>query len=75
MLCSACSARRDWLLINRGRHVWIVCRCGHQWLEPEIRRADFDALVGAPDWTHHDSVQEGLVALGFDGAFAGLYLG
>ena len=33
---TACRARRDWLLINHGRNVWIVCRCSNQWLEPEI---------------------------------------
>src|SRR5689334_14127392 len=42
VICRACRARRDWLLINRGRNVWIVCRCSSQWLDPEISRADFD---------------------------------
>ena len=36
VMCTACRARRDWLLINHGRNVWIVCRCSNQWLEPEI---------------------------------------
>ncbi|MEJ8653808.1 hypothetical protein WKI65_38650 [Streptomyces sp. MS1.AVA.3] len=72
--CSACRARRDWLLINHGRNVWIVCRCSNQWLEPEISRADFDALIAVPDQRTYPSVEEGLAALGFDGAFAGTYL-
>ncbi|NHI05766.1 hypothetical protein STPH2_1129 [Streptomyces sp. KO7888] len=73
-MCSACRARRDWLLINHGRNVWVRCRCGNQWLEPEISRADFDALVGGPQGTTYPSVEAGLAALGFDGAFAGIYL-
>ncbi|MFF4757793.1 hypothetical protein [Streptomyces sp. NPDC001292] len=71
--CSACQARRDWLLINHGRNVWIRCRCGNQWLEPEISRADFDALIGGPNGTTYPSVEAGLFALGFDGVFAGIY--
>ncbi|MEV4864583.1 hypothetical protein [Streptomyces ossamyceticus] len=74
MLCSACQARRDWLLINHGRNVWVRCRCGNQWLEPEISRADFDAMIAIPDGTTYPSVEQGLIALGFDGAFAGTYL-
>ncbi|MFH9734386.1 hypothetical protein [Streptomyces sp. NPDC017260] len=74
VMCSACRARRDWLLINHGRKVWIHCRCGNQWLEPEISRADFDALVGGPNGTTYPSVEAGLFALGFDGVFAGTYL-
>ncbi|WP_239481761.1 hypothetical protein [Streptomyces sp. CS014] len=75
MTCTACRARRDWLLINHGRNVWVCCRCSNQWLEPEIGRADFDALIAIPDGTIYPSVEQGLAALGFDGAFAGMYLG
>jgi hypothetical protein len=74
VMCTDCRARRDWLLINHGRNVWIVCRCSNQWLEPEISRADFDALIAIPDGTTYPSVEQGLAALGFDGAFAGTYL-
>ncbi|MET9205507.1 hypothetical protein ACFVG1_00340 [Streptomyces bacillaris] len=74
MTCTACRARRDWLLINHGRNVWVCCRCSNQWLEPEISRADFDALIAIPDGTIYPSVEQGLAALGFDGAFAGTYL-
>lgn len=74
MMCSACRARRDWLLINRGRNVWVRCRCSNQWLEPEISRADFDAMIAIPDGTTYPSVEQGLAALGFDGAFVGTYL-
>ncbi|WP_037662452.1 hypothetical protein [Streptomyces griseofuscus] len=74
VMCSACRARRDWLLINHGRNVWIRCRCSNQWLEPEISRADFDSMIAIPDGTTYPSVEQGLIALGFDGAFAGTYL-
>ena len=74
VMCTACRARRDWLLINHGRNVWIVCRCSNQWLEPEISRTDFDALIALPDGTTYPSVEQGLAALGFDGAFVGTYL-
>ncbi|MEK2477786.1 hypothetical protein [Streptomyces noursei] len=74
VMCTACHARRDWLLINHGRNVWVVCRCSNQWLEPEVSRADFDALIATPDGTTYPSVEQGLAALGFDGAFAGTYL-
>ncbi|MFD9292731.1 hypothetical protein ACFWBV_31555 [Streptomyces sp. NPDC060030] len=73
-MCSVCRARRDWLLINHGRNVWIRCRCSNQWLEPEISRAHFDALIDGPHGTTYPSVEEGLIALGFDGVFAGIYL-
>lgn len=74
LICRACKARRDWLLINQGRHVWVCCRCSNQWLEPEISRADFDALIAIPDVTTYPTVQQCLTALGFDGALAGTYL-
>ncbi|WP_405985709.1 hypothetical protein [Streptomyces sp. NBC_00872] len=72
--CSACRARRDWLLINQRCHVWVRCRCTNQWLEPEITRADFDAMIAIPNRTHYPSLEQGLIAMGFDGAFAGTYL-
>ncbi|MCO4695134.1 hypothetical protein LRR80_01182 [Streptomyces sp. RO-S4] len=75
VMCSACQARRDWLLISHGRNVWIRCRCGDQWLEPEISRADFDTMIDIADGTAYPSIEQGLIALGFDGVFAGTYLG
>ncbi|MFD8781913.1 hypothetical protein [Kitasatospora sp. NPDC059599] len=72
--CSACQARRDWLLLNHRRNVWVRCRCGNEWLESEITRKDFDALIASPTWTHHPSTDAARVTLGFDGTFAGVYL-
>lgn len=73
--CTACGARRDWALINQGRHVWVRCRCGHEWHEPEITRADFDALVRSGGAITYPSAEHALDSLGFDGSFRGLYLG
>jgi hypothetical protein len=74
VICPACRARRDWALVNEGRHVWIRCRCGNQWPEPEITRADFDALIENHQWTNHSTTEQALTALGFDGSLAGTYL-
>ncbi len=74
VLCSACGAGRDWLLINRGRDIWIRCRCAEQWLEPEITRADYEAMLTCPAGTTYPTVQRALLALGFDGSFSGAYL-
>ncbi|WP_199827626.1 hypothetical protein [Streptomyces specialis] len=74
VLCPSCLAHRDWLLINQGRHIWIRCRCGAQWLEPEITRADFDAMLDAPEWAVYPSIQSAMTALGFDSVFCGAYL-
>ncbi|GAA2746049.1 hypothetical protein [Kitasatospora cinereorecta] len=73
--CSQCRAHRDWLLINHRRHVWIGCRCGNEWLEPEITRREFDAMLDNPIWMHYRTLDEARIALGFDGILAGLYLG
>lgn len=37
-------------------------------------RARIDALIAVPDRRTYPSLEEGLAALGFDGAFAGTYL-
>lgn len=72
--CTECGARRDWAFLNKGRDVWVVCRCGNVWLEPEMGRSDIDAL-GKPGSESWASAREALTALGFDGAFRGMYLG
>lgn len=73
--CTVCGARRDWAFINHGRHVWVRCRCGHEWHEPELTRADFDALVLPGAGVEYANVDEMLAKLGFDGIFRGMYLG
>jgi hypothetical protein len=73
--CTACGARRDWAFINQGRHVWVRCRCRHEWHEPDLTRADFDALVLPGAGAGYANVDEMLAVLGFDGSFRGMYLG
>jgi hypothetical protein len=53
----------------------VRCRCGHEWHEPELTRADFDALVQHGAGAAYANVDEMLAALGFDGSFRGMYLG
>lgn len=43
--CPACGARRDWLLVHHHDHVFIRCRCAHQWHEPDLDTADFDTIT------------------------------
>lgn len=74
VMCTACRARRDWLLMNEGRNTWVFCRCGTEWHEPEITRAAFEALTCLPDTTAYATVEQALAAMGFDGSFAGIYL-
>lgn len=74
VMCGKCGARRDWMITNYRRDVWIRCRCRHQWLEPEITRADFDTMAALPDHTTYPTVEQALADLGFDGTFAGIYI-
>ncbi|MEU6440400.1 hypothetical protein [Streptomyces sp. NPDC047046] len=70
--CAECSARRDWAFIGQGRNVWIACRCGTVWHEPEMGRRDIDALY-RPGGPTYPTVRQALAAMGRDGTFRGLY--
>nr|WP_258052502.1 hypothetical protein [Streptomyces sp. Ru73] len=74
VMCPACGARRDWMVIGDvpGR-VFLRCRCAHQWHEPELTRADFDAMIGAPG-QKYPSLDVGARDTGHDGTLAGSYL-
>lgn len=74
VLCTGCKARRDWAFINQGRNVWVACRCGHTWHEPEMGRRDIDPLVGSTTVTY-PTLRAALTSMGFDGTFRGTYLG
>ncbi|MFB4193363.1 hypothetical protein [Streptomyces carpaticus] len=73
VICPACGARRDWLILNRHNEVSLRCRCSHQWTERELTRADFDAMLTQPG-TNHPSLSDAILALGYDGTLAGTYL-
>jgi hypothetical protein len=72
--CVKCNARRDWAFISQSRNVWVVCRCGNLWHEPEIRRSDFDAVYGITVTSYSD-LEAAMRSMGFDGTFRGIYLG
>ncbi|MFI0942794.1 hypothetical protein [Streptomyces sp. NPDC021020] len=74
VICRACGARRDWLMLNQGRNTWVVCRCGNRWHEPEITRAAFQVLDRLPDTIAYSTIAGALAAMGFDGSFVGMYL-
>ncbi|MDF3291902.1 hypothetical protein [Streptomyces silvisoli] len=73
VMCPACGARRDWLIICDGSRVSIRCRCAHQWAEPEISHADFDAMISGPG-TNYTNFTAAVRATGYDGTLAGTYL-
>ncbi|MGW1667012.1 hypothetical protein, partial [Streptomyces microflavus] len=72
--CPACDARRDWLLVHHHGHVFVRCRCAHQWHEPDLDADDFDTLTTGPPDRYWPTYTEALTSLGFDGTFAGIYL-
>ncbi|MET9374899.1 hypothetical protein ABZX98_12215 [Streptomyces sp. NPDC002992] len=73
VMCPNCGARRDWMVICDRSKISIRCRCAHQWVEPELTRADYDAMidVGGQDYP---SLEAAAQAVGYDGTLAGTYL-
>ncbi|WP_406133216.1 hypothetical protein [Streptomyces zaomyceticus] len=73
VMCPACGARRDWMVICDRSEISIRCRCAHQWVEPELTRTDYEALidVGGQDYP---SLEAAAQAVGYDGTLAGTYL-
>jgi hypothetical protein len=51
----------------------IGCRCSHQWMEWEITRGDFDAMLVGPATTC-PTLTAAIRASGYDGTLAGVYL-
>ncbi|MGW2087558.1 hypothetical protein [Streptomyces sp. NPDC001880] len=73
VMCPACGARRDWMVICDRSEISIRCRCARQWVEPELTRADYEAMidVGGQDYP---SLEAAAQAVGYDGTLAGTYL-
>ncbi|MFE5908711.1 hypothetical protein ACFQ6B_06440 [Streptomyces wedmorensis] len=73
VMCPHCGARRDWMVICDRSEISIRCRCAHQWVEPELTHADYEALidVGGRDYP---SLEAAAQAVGYDGTLAGTYL-
>jgi hypothetical protein len=73
VMCPQCGARRDWMVICDRDEISIRCRCAHQWVERELTRADYEAMidVGGQDFP---SLEAAAQAAGYDGTLAGTYL-
>ena len=71
--CTNCRAERDWLLLEAARRVFVRCRCGHEWEEPELDAEFFDDNFDYPDRSWQDA-GKALTDLGFSGEFAGMYI-
>ncbi|MGY5058704.1 hypothetical protein ACWDFR_32385 [Streptomyces sp. 900105755] len=73
VMCPRCGARRDWMVICDRNEISIRCRCAHQWIERELTRADYEAMidVGGQDYPSLDAAAQ---AAGYDGTLAGIYL-
>ncbi|MFJ8532865.1 hypothetical protein [Streptomyces sp. NPDC093591] len=73
VMCPQCGARRDWMVICDRNEISIRCRCAHQWVECELTRADYEAMI---DVGGHDypSLEAAAQAAGYDGTLAGVYL-
>lgn len=73
VMCPQCGARRDWMVICDRNEISVRCRCAHQWVERELTRADYEAMidVGGQDYP---SLEAAAQAAGYDGTLAGTYL-
>jgi hypothetical protein len=72
VMCPQCGARRDWMVICDRDEISIRCRCAHQWVERELTRADYEAMidVGGQDYP---SLEAAAQAVGYDGTLTGMY--
>ncbi|MGP3948491.1 hypothetical protein [Streptomyces sp. 7N604] len=74
VMCSQCGARRDWMVICDRNEISIRCRCSHQWIERELTRADYQAMIDDGVGRDFPSLQAAAQAAGYDGTLAGTYL-
>ncbi|MEY9938590.1 hypothetical protein [Streptacidiphilus sp. MAP5-3] len=73
VMCAACAAQRDWLLLNVGDQVFIRCRCAHEWPESRLTRADFDELFSHVERVYPD-FETAMRGMAFDGLLRGVYI-
>ncbi|MEU4200811.1 hypothetical protein AB0F64_12775 [Streptomyces sp. NPDC026294] len=74
VMCPKCGARQDWMVIcDVPGRVFLRCRCAHQWYEPELTRADFEAMAGEGG-QNYPSLEAVALDDGYDGTLAGAYL-
>ncbi|KPI02907.1 hypothetical protein OK074_5057 [Actinobacteria bacterium OK074] len=73
VVCTQCSAREDWLILMVEDAVYVRCRCGNEWREPELTPMWFEASKGGPPVEYQSSGEAVVQKLGFDGTFRGIY--
>lgn len=74
VMCPNCAARRDWMVIcDRRNQIFLRCRCAHEWHEPELNRADFEAMTGEGG-QKYPSLDADIRDAGYDGTLASTYL-
>jgi hypothetical protein len=69
--CPVCEVDRDWLILCVGSDIWLRCRSGHETREPALNNAWFHQICG-PVEELHQSKNEGVTKMGFDGTFSGI---
>lgn len=74
VICSQGGARRDWMVICDRDEVSIRCRCAHQWVERELTRADYLAMIGEGIGQDYPSLEAAAQAAGYNGTLVGIYL-
>jgi hypothetical protein len=70
VVCPACHALRDWLLIAYAGDTWIRCRCAHEWAPGPLAANDGEPEPPDRYWA---TLDHAIVSMGFDGLFAGAY--
>ncbi|MGY0488290.1 hypothetical protein [Streptomyces sp. WG-D5] len=72
VMCSNCGARRGWMVICDRSTIRLRCRCAHEWVEPELNRADYESMIDAGG-RDHPNMEAAAQSMGYDGALAGVY--
>lgn len=71
IVCPACHALRDWLVIAYAGDTWIRCRCAHEWAAPApLATADDESEPPDRYWS---TLHHAIVSMGFDGLLSGTY--
>ncbi|MFJ9419995.1 hypothetical protein ACIRPT_38455 [Streptomyces sp. NPDC101227] len=74
VMCPKCGARRDWMVICDRNEISIRCRCAHQWVERELTRVEYMAMISEGIGQDYPSLEVAAQAVGYDGTLAGTYL-
>ncbi|MEU6164170.1 hypothetical protein [Streptomyces tanashiensis] len=69
VMCSQCGARRGRMVICNRSEISIRCQCAHQGVEPELMRADYEAMSDI-DGQDYPSLETAAEAVGYDGMLA-----